>query len=79
PARNVIINSLNQLGIGTGIYYPVPLHKLDVYKGREQSPLPVVEKASQETFAIPLYPEMTDSQQDYIAEQLAGILRSLKR
>ena len=78
PARNEIINSLNQLGIGTGIYYPVPLHKLDVYKGLVQGPLPVVEQASQETFAIPLFPEMTDSQQDYIAEQLAGILQDLE-
>jgi dTDP-4-amino-4,6-dideoxygalactose transaminase len=79
PARNEIINALSRLGIGTGIYYPVPLHKLDVYKGLVQSPLPVVEQASQETFAIPLFPEMTDSQQDYIAEQLAGILQDLEK
>lgn len=78
PRRSEIIDALTKEGISSGIYYPVPLHQLEVYKNESpQLSLPVVEKASLETFAIPMFPEMTPDQQNYVAEKLNSIMRSL--
>jgi len=78
PRRSEIIDGLTKAGISSGIYYPVPLHQLEVYRNKgAQVSLPVAEKASQETFAIPLFPEMTPEQQNYVAERLNSILADL--
>lgn len=59
-------------GIATGIYYPVPLHLQKVYQmgeyalGYQEGSLPVSEWLSKRTMALPLFPEMTEEQQDYV-------------
>jgi dTDP-4-amino-4,6-dideoxygalactose transaminase len=78
PQREKIIEALNREGISTGIYYPIPLHRLEVYnRAAVEPPLPVVEQASLETFAIPMFPEITHDQQSYVAEKLDAIMASL--
>jgi len=63
---------LNQHGIATGTYYPVPLHLQKVYQmgkynlGYGLGDLPQSEWLSHRTMALPLFPEMTETQQDYI-------------
>jgi dTDP-4-amino-4,6-dideoxygalactose transaminase len=70
--KEKIVAYLKENGIATGIYYPVPLHLQKVYKnlGYHKEDLPNAEYLSKRTFAIPLYPELTDEQQNYIIEKI---------
>ncbi len=68
--REKLMKSLSENGISNAIYYPVPLHlqKAFNYLGYRQGDLPVAEKACSQALAIPCYPELTDDQQEKIAE-----------
>ncbi len=80
PKRAEIIKGLENRQIGCGIYYPVPLHHQEAYKRQYSAlSLPVAEAASRETFAIPLFPEMTDEQQTFVADELRKILEVIER
>ncbi|MCR4435064.1 MAG: DegT/DnrJ/EryC1/StrS family aminotransferase [Clostridiales bacterium] len=66
--RDEITAFLREKGVATGIYYPVPLHLQKVYMnlGYRKGDLPVAEYLSGRTFALPLYPELTEEEQNYI-------------
>lgn len=70
--REETIEKLTKAGIATGVYYPVPLHLQKVYKnlGYKEGDMPVAEYLSHRTFAIPVYPELTKEQIDYILKHL---------
>jgi dTDP-4-amino-4,6-dideoxygalactose transaminase len=70
--REEIIEKLKEAGIATGVYYPVPLHLQKVYKnlGYKEGDMPVSEYLSHRTFAIPVYPELTKEQVNYIIQNL---------
>lgn len=78
--RAEIIKGLENRQIGCGIYYPVPLHQQEVYKLQYSDvSLPAAEAASREAFAIPLFPEMTEEQQTFVASELRKILEEIER
>ncbi len=68
PRRDTLMEYLKQQGIETAVYYPVPLHlqKCFDYLGYKRTDLPESEKASNETLALPIYPEITQKEQDYV-------------
>lgn len=70
--RDKVTCYLNQMGIATGIYYPVPLHLQKAYTGLgyKYGDFPVSEYLAGRTFAIPVYPELTQSQKEHIADTL---------
>ena len=70
--REEVLGKLKEAGIATGVYYPVPLHLQKVYKnlGYKEGDMPVAEYLSKRTFAIPVYPELTKEQVDYIISKL---------
>lgn len=70
--RDALLQHLNAQGIGAGIHYPIPLHLQPSlrYLGYQPGDFPEAERASQEVLSLPLYPEMTDEQQDMIVEAI---------
>jgi dTDP-4-amino-4,6-dideoxygalactose transaminase len=59
--------------IGTDVYYPVSLHLQECfeYLGYKQGEFPESEKASAETLALPIYPELKRQQQEYVVQKIA--------
>jgi dTDP-4-amino-4,6-dideoxygalactose transaminase len=79
PKRAEIIEGLKNRKIGCGIYYPVPLHWQEPYKLQNTAvSLPVAEAASKETFAIPLFPEMTEEQLAEAAAEIINVLQAIE-
>jgi len=70
PNRDALRDYLKSKGIGTEIYYPVPLHKQEclqslVYKDGDY---PEAERACRELLALPIYPELNEDQQHYVVQ-----------
>ena len=66
--RDALRNYLQQQGIGSMIYYPIPLHQQPVYQnlGYQPGQLAVVERICHEVLSLPLFPELSSSQQDQV-------------
>jgi dTDP-4-amino-4,6-dideoxygalactose transaminase len=60
---------LNEKGVGTGIYYPLPIHQQDLYKqlGYNVS-LPVTEKVCKQVISLPCHPAVKKKDLTYIVK-----------
>jgi len=70
--RDVLQAYLKEKGIETGLHYPIPLHlqKAYQYLGHKEGDFPVAEQLAKETLSLPIYPELTESQIEYVAQQI---------
>ena len=64
---------LKSKGIGTEVYYPVPLHEQECFRklGCSPSDFPHSSAAAREVLALPVYPELTDGQRRYVVAAIA--------
>jgi dTDP-4-amino-4,6-dideoxygalactose transaminase len=66
--RDELRKHLKEKQIGHDSYYPVPLHLQECYRflGYKKGDLPVSEKKAEEVVSIPVYPELTEEEQEYV-------------
>jgi dTDP-4-amino-4,6-dideoxygalactose transaminase len=76
PNRDQFQKQLGAAGIGTGIHYPIPLHLQNAYKdlGYRQGDFPVSEKAASQILSLPMFPGLTDAQQDRVVQQVLDLV-----
>ncbi len=75
--RDELQKHLTQAGIGNEVYYPVPFHLQEcfAYLGGKAGDYPASEAAARDTVAIPVYPEITPAQQEYVVNTIAAFYR----
>lgn len=70
--RDKLLEHLKGRGIFTGIHYPIPVHLLDAYRdlGYKEGEFPVTEKCSKEILSLPMFPELTEEQIEYVSKNI---------
>jgi dTDP-4-amino-4,6-dideoxygalactose transaminase len=76
--RDELRNYLKDKGVGTEVYYPIPLHLQGCYRdlGHRKGAFPVSERASEEVLALPIYAELTEDQQVHVVNTIKDFYAS---
>lgn len=72
PDRTSLMAYLKESGVGSAIHYPVPLHLQTAYKhlGYPAGSFPVAEKCAREIVSLPMFPELTKRELEYVCEKV---------
>jgi len=76
PNRDAVSRSLTAGGVGNAVYYPVPLHLQRVHASRGYAPgsFPCAERAARRCLSLPMFPELSDDQQQAVVRALGASL-----
>jgi dTDP-4-amino-4,6-dideoxygalactose transaminase len=78
--RDALRAFLAERGIGSAIYYPVPLHRQECFGEFGAYPsLPVAEALAREVLSLPVFPELTAEEQEAVAQAITDFCRSRER
>jgi dTDP-4-amino-4,6-dideoxygalactose transaminase len=74
--RDQLQGQLKSKGIGTEVYYPVPLHRQECLQtlGYREGDFPEAERACRELLALPIYPELNEDQQHYVVQSVREVV-----
>jgi len=77
-SRDAVARKLKQVGIQTAIHYPVPFYLQDGYSslGYTSGTFPITERIASRILSLPLFPEITKAQQEYVARYVLEIAQS---
>ena len=77
PERDRLKAHLDQAGIGTEVYYPVPFHLQECFAdlGYQRGAFPISEAAAADSIALPIYPELTEQQQAAVVNAIRTFYR----
>jgi dTDP-4-amino-4,6-dideoxygalactose transaminase len=72
-----VLAALHQAGIGAGIHYPTPIHLTGAFAGLglAEGSFPNAERRAREQLSLPIFPEITATQQERVVEVLAEAVR----
>ena len=76
PDRDAILKALAAQDIHLNVSYPWPLHTMKAYAGLggKEGDLPHTEAAAKEVFSLPMYPTLSDAEQDMVCDELRKVL-----
>ena len=74
--REKIQKALADAGIASAVYYPIPLHKQEVFKETcADVSLPISEQTAERVLSLPIFPELTDEQVDLVVDVIGTALK----
>ena len=73
PGRDELRAHLTSRGVGTEVYYPLPFHRQECFAGfvTAGDRFPAADAAAADVLALPIYPELTHAQQQYVVSSIA--------
>ncbi|GAB4350235.1 MAG: DegT/DnrJ/EryC1/StrS family aminotransferase [Cyanophyceae cyanobacterium] len=79
--RDRLRDALQERGIGTAVYYPLPLHLQDAFRGLDYRPghLPIAERLGNQVLSLPMFPELAEGDRDRVIAAVTDCLNTLRQ